>query len=166
MAGLFADRRYLESIRPPRPCTPMTDVLLSQTNDGGEIQFVAGQVVMTDGLDVGVYLSFGGNEDDSGGDDTVAQEWWGNKGETDAAKRYRSELQFLLRSIPAIPANLRRLEDAATRDLAWMLESLADDVTVFVKMPALNTVNIAITVTIDDKAFNFAFSSAWRARIQ
>jgi phage gp46-like protein len=142
----------------------VTDVLLRQANDGGEISFVNGQAVMSDGLETAVYLSlFGGNEDDSGivADDPL--QWWGNFGESDQAKHYRSETQSLLRSLPLIPFNLRRLEEAGTRDLDWLIQSsVATSVTVAATIPALNTLALVVNVEIDgvNSPFKFTAQSA------
>ncbi|MCH9837702.1 phage GP46 family protein [bacterium] len=123
------------------------DVLLEQTNDNGEITVEGGVVSMAGGLQTAAYLSlFGGNEQDDGRPDNALQ-WWGNLSETQAENQYRSRLQYLLRSIPSIPANLRRLEDAADADLAWMVETgAARTVSVAASMPALNRVRLVVTV--------------------
>jgi phage gp46-like protein len=137
----------------------MADVLLYQTPDGGEIDFVNGQAVMSqDGLSTAVFLSlFGGNEDDGGSQSDDPVQWWGNLGETDPSRRYRGATQKLLRELPAIPMNIARFTDSVESDLAWMLESVADSVTVEVTLPALNTVMIVITILIDQNQFKFEF---------
>jgi phage gp46-like protein len=121
------------------------DVRLYQTNDGGEIDFVAGQAQMSDGLETAVYLSlFGGNERDSGQDGD-------------------EPLQHLLRSLPATTANLRRIEDAIARDLAWMTDSsLASSVSAEVSVPALNRIDLLVRVEIDGEELKFPFTQAWR----
>jgi phage gp46-like protein len=140
------------------------DVRLYQTNDGGEIDFVAGQAQMSDGLETAVYLSlFGGNERDSGQDGDEPLQWWGNLGEADQSKHYRSETQHLLRSLPATTANLRRIEDAIARDLAWMTDSsLASSVSAEVSVPALNRIDLLVRVEIDGEELKFPFTQAWR----
>lgn len=147
----------------------MTDVKLFQTPDGGEIECVAGQIALSeDGLATSAYLSlWGGNQDDTGSDADKAREWWGNKDEPDPHKHYRSETQALLRSIPAIPANLRRIEDAAARDLAWFVESgVASSVTVEARMPTVNRVDLAIVLIIEGEEFRLAFAAKWEPRTQ
>jgi len=141
----------------------MTDVALRQTDDGGEIEFVNGAFVMSDGLKTAVYLSlFGGNESDSGLRVDDSAQWWGNLGETLAERRYRSETQFLLRSIPPIPANLRRIENAIAADLAWMLDTkLATFVGAIATMPAKDTVKMAIRIEIDGRVFPVDFTESW-----
>ena len=125
----------------------MTDVLLRHTNDGGDITIENGLLLMSEGLETAAYLSlFGGNEDDPAGTDT-AQQWWGNLLDVEPERAYRSETQFLVRSLPAIPFNLRRIEQAAARDLQWMLDTgLAQSVAVEATIPALNRVGLGIVI--------------------
>jgi phage gp46-like protein len=142
----------------------MTDVLLRQTDDGGEISYVNGAAIMSDGLESAVYLSlFGGNIDDGGLTEDDARSWWGNAIEPLEERRYRSQTQGVLRSMPAIPANLQRVDDAVGADLAWMLDTkLATFVGSASTMPAINTVKISIRVEIDGKIFPFEFTEPWR----
>lgn len=125
----------------------MTDVLLRQTNDGGDITIEGGLLLMSEGLETAAYLSlFGGNEDDPGDTDTTVQ-WWGNLLETEAERAYRSETQNLIASLPAIPANLRRIEQAASRDLKWMSDTgLAQSIDIEATIPALNRIRIRIDI--------------------
>lgn len=136
----------------------MTDVLLRQTNDGGSITIVGGLCQMSEGLETAVYLSmFGGNEDDAGDADTTFQ-WWANIGEPDAARTYRGETQQLIASLPAIPANLRRIEQAAARDLAWMLEAgVANAIAVSARIPALNRVAVDVEITTLAEVIQLSF---------
>ena len=145
----------------------MTDVLFRQTPNGGEIEFVGGQAVMSEGLETAVYLSlFGGNEEDSGGDATIAKQWWGNLIVTEAAQRLRSETQYLLRSLASIPANLRRVEDAVGRDLAWMVQTgLATTVETSARMPRINWIEIRIAIVIDGQEFEVAFTRPWLGEV-
>jgi phage gp46-like protein len=128
----------------------MTDVHLYQTNDGGEIDVVAGQVVMDDELSTAVYLSlFGGNPEDSGSDGDVPREWWGNKLATDEAEKLRSEVQNLLASIPVTSGNLRRFQDAAQRDLAWMVTAaVATAVAVRAVITSANKIRFDVAVQV------------------
>ncbi len=125
----------------------MTDVLLRQTNDGGDITIEHGLILMSEGLETAVYLSlFGGNEDDPAGSDT-AQQWWGNLLDVEPERHYRSETQHLVRSLPAIPFNLRRIEQAAARDLQWLIDTgTAQSVTVEATIPAANRVRIGLVI--------------------
>lgn len=138
------------------------DVRLYQKNgDGGEINVVGGQLEMDlSGLETAVYLSwFGGNDDDSGLDGDKPRQWWANTEERDAARRQRSELQFLLNTLPLNPTSLRRFEDAAELDLQWLLDGgFATFVGVRATMPALNTVKLLPRIEIQGRVFEPAFT--------
>lgn len=131
------------------------DVLLFQTLDDGDINVVDGVVEMTDDLRTAILLSmFGGNENDNGQD--VAANWWGNLAETEPSKTYRSETQFLTNSLPANSFNRTRVEDAAVRDLQWMLDdgvAIAIDVTVV--LPGSNLYRIFGVVETETKSTAF-----------
>lgn len=136
------------------------DVYLFHTPDGGEIDVEQGVTEMRGSLETSAYLSlFGGNYDDAGEADTT-RTWWGNIGEA-PANQYRSRFAYLLGSIPAIPANLRRLEDAARRDLAWLISSgAATDIDVSITMPALNRIRVIIDI---DGNQTLEFVEVWSA---
>jgi phage gp46-like protein len=142
----------------------MTDVLLFQTNDNGEVEIESGLVTLTPGLDTAAYLSlFGGNWKDDGSQNN-RQTWWGNLGEQDPSRRYRSETQYLLGTIPATSRNLRRVEDAAARDLQWLLdESIASSLTVSASLIGLNRVKIEITIRAEGDEAQFDYTENWRA---
>lgn len=139
----------------------MTDVhhFIDDDGDGGNIEVVAGQVTLSDGLVPFVTLSlFGGNERDPGGGDERF-EWWGNKLEEDESKKYRSRTQHLLRSLPLVPSNLRRIEDAVLSDLASLVEvDVATKIAVVATIPALNTVRIEASVQVNDERHDFVFT--------
>lgn len=133
-------------------------MVLYQTPDDGDIGVNAGLVQMDGGLQTAVFVSlFGGNEDDSGGEKDP-NSWWGNIRQN---RKYRSETQYLLNTTPPSSANLKRIEDAAKRDLAWMLsDNVATDIRARVTIPAYNSVMITINVDNDE----FAYSENWSAR--
>lgn len=140
------------------------DVLLCQTNDDGEINVVDGVVEMSGGLETAAYLSlFGGNEDDDGRDDNPAT-WWANLDEVDPSRQYRSETQNLLQALPATTGNLRRIEDAAARDLAWFLQNnVASSVTVVASIPGLNKIKLTINIEAVGEESSFEFVENWKA---
>lgn len=125
----------------------MTDVLLRATNDGGEITIQGGVLLLSEGLESAAFLSlFGGNEDDPAEADATLQ-WWGNLLDPAPELAYRSETQYLLRSLPAIPANLRRVEQAAGRDLKWLVDTgNAQSVTAEATIPAVNRIALALVI--------------------
>jgi phage gp46-like protein len=126
----------------------VTDVLLRQTNDGGDITAENGLLAMSEGLETAAYLSlFGGNLDDEGDAASSRLQWWGNLDEVEPARVYRSETQALLRALPAVPSNLRRVEQAAGRDLAWFISSgIARSVDASASIPAVNRIRLTVNI--------------------
>ena len=139
------------------------DVYLSQTDNDGNIEVVGGIVTMSGGLSTSVYLSlFGGNEDDGGGQDSSLG-WWGNIDENQVERQYRSETQYLLQGIPATSGNLRRIEDAAVRDLDWLLSSkVASSVSVAASIPGLNRIKLTIDIEAVGEESRFEFVENWK----
>lgn len=139
------------------------DIDLFNTADGGDIAVELGVIRMTKSPRVSVYLSlFGGNVDDDGIDGSPLQ-WWGNVLETDEAARYRSRTQHQLSRLPATPNSLADIEDAARQDLGWMLrEGAATSVDVSASIPAVNTVEVAVTLNGDE---TMRFAENWKAQL-
>ncbi len=130
------------------------DVLLRQTNNDGDIAVEGGQIALTGGFETMVYLSlFGGQAD-----------WWGDLQETEADFRTVSETEALVESLPAVPANLRLLEQAALRDLAvFTSQNIASRVEVVVTMPGVDRVNFSVTIEANGEESTFEFTQNWRA---
>jgi phage gp46-like protein len=142
------------------------DVLMTMTPDGGEVTFRNGQPAETDGPETAVLLSlFGGNDDDSGSDGDKPKQWWANHEEPDQAKHYRSETQALILGLPAVPANLKRIEDAVGRDLAWMVAGqVATFVGVVCRMPRLNWIDLEIELEANGERFPVKIGMPWGRR--
>ncbi len=140
------------------------DVSLFQTDDEGNITVEGGIVTMGGGLETSAYLSlFGGNEDDDGSQDNSAN-WWANLDEGDPAKEYHSETQNLLQALPATTGNLRRIEDAANRDLAWFITNkVASSVKVAASIPGLNKIKLTIDIEAIGEESSFEFVENWKA---
>lgn len=140
------------------------DVLLFQTDNGGDIVVENGLVEMSGGLETSAYLSmFGGNEDDDGSDGSPYT-YWGNLDENEESFQYRSETQNLLQSIPATSANLRRIEAAAGRDLAWFVtDKVASSVAAEASIPTLNRVKITVNIEANGVESSFTFVENWKA---
>lgn len=123
------------------------DVLLFNTADGGEINFVNGQPEMTAGFETAIFLSlFGGNFEDDGlaGNKKT---FWGNLAENNISRKYISRFQNLMRGIPLTSGNLRRLEQAALADLEWFkTEKMAGEILVTGSVPARNRLKMIIDV--------------------
>lgn len=139
------------------------DVQLFQTNDDGEITVENGLVTMSGGLDTAAYLSlFGGNEDCTG-NEGCSLTWWANLNENDRAFKQISETQFLLKSIPATSNNLRRIENAVSNDLQWMLnKNIASSITVAVSIPGVNKIKIVVDIVAQGVESNFEFVENWK----
>ena len=133
----------------------MSDVFLFQTVNDGDVLFQNGDLVLDGGLRTAAYLSlFGGNVED-GGHDKTNYEWWANLSETDTALQYRSETQHLLQAIQLTSNNLLRIEDAAKRDLQWLIDKGHTKAIeqVIASIPAVNTLKLVID--IDEIKFEF-----------
>ena len=141
------------------------DVSLFNTPDGGEISIENGVALMNGGLETTVYLSlFGGNSDDTGKADDP-RSWWGNQFVTDPAFEYRSETQFFLTGVAAIPANLNLLEKTIERDLAWMFtKKIISNLEIFVSMPAPKRVNMILEIEAFGVIYKFNYTEMWGAQ--
>ena len=137
------------------------DVVLFQTDDDGGIEVNEGLVTMDGGLRTAAYLSiFGGNEDDDG-IESNSKTWWGNFLENEPSKRYISETQNLLQSLPLTSGNLLRVEDAAKRDLNWFIsEGVATKVEASASIPTVNKIKLVINIDQEQ----FIFVENWRAQ--
>lgn len=124
----------------------MSDILLQQTVDDGEIDVVNGVVTVTEAPDSAAYISlFGGNQDGSA--------WWGDN-------QITSRTQELLDQLPPTSGNLLRLTDAVKQDLAWMAQApygWAVDASAFI--PELNRVTLVATIN----GIAYQFTQEWTA---
>lgn len=162
---MAATRRYRAlDMLDKEPFKQQGDPYLRHTLNGGELTAEGGLLQMTGGLPTAVYLAlFGGNIDDDGLPKNP-QSWWGNAEELDPDGTYRSETQHALETLPAIPANLRKIEAAVMRDLQWLLtRNIASVVRAEATMPALNTVKLVVTVSAEGVESNFEFVECWKA---
>ncbi len=141
------------------------DILIFQTVNDGDINIVNGIAQSTGGIPNAVYLSlFGGNESDDGINNNDLT-WWGNRLEDLNVNKYVSETQNLLRSLPSISSNLLKLEQAALRDLDWLLElKVASSIDMFVSIPALNRVKIDGNVNAEGREHEFSFIENWKVK--
>jgi hypothetical protein len=139
------------------------DVEIFQDTEDGNVIHESGIMQMTGGFESAIYLSIdGGNDEDSGGDATANKQWWGNYNETDPQRRYRSETQYLLRSLATTSANLRLIEAAVLRDLDWMKNTVSD-LTASARITRPNYVEIDINYEAVGKRESFKYASNWEA---
>lgn len=130
------------------------DVYVFQTLDDGNINVEFGVVQMIGGIENYVYLAlFGGNENN---------EFWGNGLETLETRKLISETQKILVGLPATTSNLLSVEDAVNTDLEEMVSSgIASSIEVFATIPALNRVQIDITIEAEGESINLTFEENW-----
>jgi len=143
------------------------DILLYQTTDNGEIEFADGFLTMTEGFETAVYLAlFGGNFDDDGRDGG-SLEWWGNLITTEPTEQYRSETQNIVEGLPVTSGNLRRVEDAARRDLSFLLSrSIASSVDVSARVLGRDTLELNIVILAEGEESRFSFVENWRSYLK
>lgn len=110
------------------------DVWLQHTDDGGDIEFIAGQPVMDRGFGTAVYISL------------FSGDWWGNA-ISEQDEKLDSELKSLYeRNLD----NRTRLdaEEYARKSLEWMKRlGIAMDVKVEASLPAVGWLGLSITIT-------------------
>jgi phage gp46-like protein len=134
----------------------MSDVMITITADGGDIEILNGAVTMTDSLQTAVgILLFGGNVEDDGTRATEAKQWWGNVIERDQNKRIRSRTQAMIRSLPLTSSALSRIDDAAAADLAVLSdEGIASSIAVATTVVNVRAVRVSVQITgIDGSLF-------------
>lgn len=128
------------------------DVLLCQTDNDGDIESINGVVTLTCGLETAVYLSMFSGSD-----------WWGDIQEQDPDFKMPSETEKVLESMAAIPANLRRVEEAVYRDLAWLgNKKIANLVEVKATMPGVDEVQIVTKIEARGEESTFSFVENWQ----
>lgn len=130
----------------------MADILLEHTVDGGAFRVSNGDLAIDNGLSTAVYLSlFGGNSEDDGTEATSGQQYWGNRLETEKASMLRGELQAMLNASPITSASIQRIEQAAARDLTWMVDAgLAQAIATEVTIPAVDTIALEVRIQVGE----------------
>lgn len=137
----------------------MADILLEHTDDGGDVRVASGSLAIDDGLSTAVYLSlFGGNGSDDGTDATAPLQWWGNRLETEPARKVRSAMQALIKASALNSASLLRIEQAGARDLAWLVDQgLAEAIAVECSILGVDRIAIAIKIQTGQRAIALGY---------
>ncbi|MCQ2087897.1 MAG: phage GP46 family protein [Bacilli bacterium] len=124
------------------------DVLLLDTENGGQISVINGLIMPDKRFTTSVFLSlFGGNNNDSGRVDNN-KTWWGNRfNNTSEVEKLVSRFQSITKTLPLTVKNINLAQQAAKDDLSWMIqEGIADDITVDIK--AVNKSKIELNVVV------------------
>lgn len=132
----------------------MSDILLFQTEDGGEVEVTNGVLTLTNGLETASYLSMFGGDD-----------WFANVLQDSESSRLTGETQTVIDTTPPSSAGLLLIEDAAVRDHAWMIaDGLASKVTATATLSG-SVLGIEILVEYDDGETNrLDFSLNWTSK--
>lgn len=128
------------------------DVLLYNTNDGGEIAVTDGVVGIVGDLRTAVYLSlFGGQSD-----------WWGDLSVADPDFHNTSETAELSENIALVPVNLLRIEDVVRRDLQWMVnQRIVSNITVTASILDTDVLGLSVSIQADGQETDFEFVENW-----
>jgi len=142
----------------------MTDVLVEQTPNGGEIEIIGGLLTMTGGFKTAFYYAlFGGNKDDDGTENAKFN-WWGNLTETDPDLHYRSKTQNIINTLIPISGNLVRLETAVKKDLDVFIQiGAVETIEASTSLVGVRRVEIKINVVADGDNIEIKFIENWNA---
>ena len=146
------------------------DVLIFSTLDGADIDIENGIVKMTEGFETAVYLSLlGGNAEDDGTLATKKKEWWGNKLESNnPEKKLTSRFNNIITGLPATPANLKKIDEAAKQDLSWFIsEKIVDKLEIDSNLSNKNRLDIKIILWKDkEKLCETKYSINWEGQLR
>lgn len=125
------------------------DVLLSDSNDGGQITVVNGLVMPDRGFATAIYLSlFGGCVEDEGKVDNDST-WWGNRlNGTREDEKMVSRFQAFIRSVPLTSKNLTLATEYVIQDCEWMRDiGICDDIEAYINAINNNQIRIEVVLT-------------------
>lgn len=142
------------------------DVLLFDTENGGEISVINGLVIPDGSFRTAVYLSlFGGNKND-GGDVASSDTWWGNRLEgVSENEKLVSRFMAFVRSVPLNSKNLKIAQDKAKEDLKWFLDDgIADSVEVNLLDEGNNRIQLNVKIEKSGKIIESGkYALQWEA---
>jgi phage gp46-like protein len=144
------------------------DVLLMETEDGGDVLIENDFFVCDRSFNTAVYLSlFGGNKDDNGKVKN-SKTWWGNTlpGVPEHEKLI-SRFQYIISGLPMTTKNIQEAEAAANLDLKWITdEGIAEKVIVSGRAASRNKFTMRVDIQAGGKSiYENTFSLFWRAGI-
>ncbi len=114
----------------------MTDVLLINTVDGGEISILDGFLAVTDGFGTAVYESlFGGSS------------WFANALIDDEFEKVDSDFEDTVRKTSPSSKGLLVIEDSANRNILWLVTiGAASSASAEVSLPENNLLVVDVTI--------------------
>jgi phage gp46-like protein len=127
------------------------DVLLYETDDGGEVKEENGFIMPDKSFSTAVYLSlFGGNKTDPGKVKSD-NEWWGNRlNGISESEKLRSRFQFIIMGFPMTVKTIKEAETAAAMDLNWFIdEKIADEIVIYGQAAEKNKFNLTLEIKKD-----------------
>ena len=144
------------------------DLLITSTNDGGEIEIKDNLFTMTNSFETASYISlFGGNIKDNGTESTKNQSWWGNQLTNNKSEKIISRTMAIIKGLPATPSNLRKIEQAVLDDLNWFKDDgICDTIEIKSKIPKKNWLELEIKMLKDgNNIANFKFIENWKGAL-
>lgn len=142
------------------------DVLLFDTENGGEISVINGLVIPDGSFRTAVYLSFFGGNKDDGGDVASSDTWWGNRLEgVSENEKLVSRFMAFVRSVPLNSKNLKIAQDKAKEDLKWFLDDgIADSVEVNLLDEGNNRIQLNVKIEKSGKIIESGkYALQWEA---
>ena len=141
------------------------DALFFNTPDGGDLEFVDGEATRTGGLPGAVYiLLFGGNDRDEG-EAGSAFTWWGNLLDEDTNRHIRGETGSILQHLPMTGPSLLRIQDAAERDLAGLVElGVITELTVTATIEAARRLRLQLDMNYNGETETLVYRLNWGAQ--
>jgi phage gp46-like protein len=127
------------------------DILLYETENGGEVKEENGLIMPDKNFFTAVYLSlFGGNKTDPGKVKND-NEWWGNRlSGISENEKLRSRFQFVIAGFPMTVKTIKEAETAAALDLDWFIqEKIADEITIYGQATGKNKFNLTVEIKKD-----------------
>lgn len=127
------------------------DILLEDTENGGQISVINGLIMPDKRFTTAAFLSlFGGNYDDMGRVDNN-KTWWGNRfNNTPENEKIVSRFQSITKQLPLNVKNINLAEQAAKDDLNWMIqENIADEISVDITAESKTRINLVIVIKKD-----------------
>jgi phage gp46-like protein len=144
------------------------DLLLTETEDGGDVLIDNGLFVCDRSFNTAVYLSlFGGNKEDNGKVKNN-KTWWGNTlSGVSEHERLVSRFQNIISGLPMTTKNIQAAEAAASLDLKWIVdEGIAEKITITGRATARNRFSLNVDIQAGGKSiYENTFPLFWKAGI-